>query len=41
VTGTTSTTIAVSKDGRTMTQQLRMAGQDGRRITNVAVYEKQ
>jgi hypothetical protein len=41
VTGTTDTTIVISKDGRTMTQQLRTTAQDGRRITNVAVYEKQ
>lgn len=41
VTGTTGTTITVSRDGTTMTQQMRIAGPDGRRITNVAVYEKQ
>jgi hypothetical protein len=40
-TGTTSTTMTISKDGRTLTQQLRSTGQDGRTTTNVAVYEKQ
>jgi hypothetical protein len=41
VTGTTGTTMTISKDGKTLTQQLRIVGQDGRQITNVAVYEKQ
>ena len=41
VTGTTGTSMSISKDGRTLTQQLRIVTQDGRQITNVAVYEKQ
>jgi hypothetical protein len=40
VTGTTGTTMTISRDGRTLTQQLRITGQDGRQVTNVAVYEK-
>jgi hypothetical protein len=40
-TGTTSTTMTISKDGRTLTQQLRTTGQDGRVTTNVAVYDRQ
>ena len=41
VSGTTGATMSISKDGRTLTQQMRITTQDGRQITNVAVYEKQ
>jgi hypothetical protein len=36
----TGTTLTVSKDGRTMTQQLRATAPDGRPATNIVVYDK-
>lgn len=40
-TGTIRTTMTVSKDGKSLTQKMYILGQDGRQVTNTAVYEKQ
>jgi hypothetical protein len=33
--------MTVSKDGKSLTQKMYILGQDGRQVTNTAVYEKQ